>query len=84
MYIEGSSGVMYRVYDPIAHTTENCVLRILHLDMTTNKKNYFTFTCLFVHLVVLLTRGQGRATEIFIEQNTLLGSRFIQSNVIFV
>lgn len=38
MYIEGSSGVMYRVYDPIAHTTENCVLRILHLDMTTNKK----------------------------------------------
>lgn len=53
MYKEGSSGVMYRVYDPIAHTTENCVLRILHLDMTTNKKNYFTFTCLFVHLVVL-------------------------------
>lgn len=47
MYIEGSSGVMYRVYDPIAHTTENCVLRILHLDMTTNKKNSFTFTCLF-------------------------------------
>lgn len=62
MYKEGSSGVMYRVYNPIAHTTEN---------MTTNKKNYFTFTCLFVHLVVLLTRGQGRATEIFTEQNTL-------------
>lgn len=36
MYIEESSDVMYRVYDPIAHTTENCVLCILHLDMTTN------------------------------------------------
>lgn len=71
MYIEGSSGVMYRVYDPIAHTTENCVLRILHLDMTTNKKNYFTFTCLFVHLV--LSRI-----------HCMLGSRFIQSNVRFV
>lgn len=77
MYVEGRRCTKRGVpvlcigYMTQSHTTENCVLRILHLDMTTNKKNYFTFTCLFVHLVVLLTRGQGRATEIFTEQNTL-------------
>lgn len=74
----------YMTQSPTRQKTVYIVLCILHLDMTTNKKNYFTFTCLFVHLVVLLTRGQGRATEIFTEQNTLLGSRFIQSNVRFV
>lgn len=59
MYIEGSSGVMYRVYDPIAHTTENCVLRILHLDMTTNKKklfHFYMFICSFSSALNTWTR----------------------------